>query len=39
MRSIQGKEGGRNISRNVGVLQQHYTTSQTRRPQLESPPI
>jgi hypothetical protein len=33
--SLHPEDGGSKFLRNVGVLQQHYTASQPRRPQLE----
>jgi len=37
--STHPENGGSIVLRNVGILPQHYTVSQTRRPRLESSPL
>jgi len=35
---LHPEDGSSMVLRNVGILSQHYTTSQPRRPVPESPP-
>jgi hypothetical protein len=36
--TLHPEDGGRKILQNAGILLKHYTASQPRRLQLESPP-